>query len=284
VTQLMRGPYTAPFASRLSDVESLASDAGDDEKRLNLQALVRLGQDYAALDPGASADGFVAWLRAEGHGDQPDAGTDAVELTTFHRAKGLEWPVVVVAGLENGLVPIGHAHTPEAEAEEQRLMHVALTRAVDELTCTWAERRTFGTRTVFRSPSPYLERVEMALAAMTPGASGDEMRSHLRSQKERLRRPAGRGGRSAPPGSNPDPHVLDALKQWRSATARASGVPAYVIFHDATLAAVAEARPTTRSELLALPGLGPVKAERYGPALLALLAEVREPALASPSS
>ncbi|MGH9165930.1 MAG: HRDC domain-containing protein, partial [Acidimicrobiales bacterium] len=64
------------------------------------------------------------------------------------------------------------------------------------------------------------------------------------------------------------------LKLWRSAAARASGVPAYVIFHDSTLAAVAEARPSNRAELLALPGLGPVKAERYGETLLALLAKV----------
>ncbi|MDP9387726.1 MAG: HRDC domain-containing protein, partial [Actinomycetota bacterium] len=75
-------------------------------------------------------------------------------------------------------------------------------------------------------------------------------------------------------GAEADPAVLDALKAWRSAMAQASGVPAHVIFHDATLAAVAEARPTTRAELLALPGLGPVKAERYGDTLLAVLAGV----------
>ena len=49
-------------------------------------------------------------------------------------------------------------------------------------------------------------------------------------------------------------------------------MPAFVIFHDATLGALAEARPSTRAELLALPGLGPVKAERYGETLLNLLA------------
>ena len=54
--------------------------------------------------------------------------------------------------------------------------------------------------------------------------------------------------------------------------ARASGVPAFVVFHDATLAAVAEARPRDRPSLLALPGMGPVKADRYGEALLAVVA------------
>jgi DNA helicase-2/ATP-dependent DNA helicase PcrA len=67
--------------------------------------------------------------------------------------------------------------------------------------------------------------------------------------------------------------VLNALKAWRTAAARAAGVPAFVIFHDTTLAAVAEARPGDRASLLALPGLGPVKAERYGDDLLRVVAE-----------
>jgi DNA helicase-2/ATP-dependent DNA helicase PcrA len=55
-------------------------------------------------------------------------------------------------------------------------------------------------------------------------------------------------------------------------------VPPYVIFHDTTLAALAEVRPSDRDELLRVPGLGPVKAERYGPDLLALVAEHRRSA------
>ena len=74
-------------------------------------------------------------------------------------------------------------------------------------------------------------------------------------------------------GNHADPAVYQALKTWRSATARASGVPAFVIFHDTTLAAVAEAKPRDRRSLLALPGMGPVKADRYGDALLAVVAE-----------
>ncbi|MGH9178998.1 MAG: HRDC domain-containing protein, partial [Acidimicrobiales bacterium] len=74
------------------------------------------------------------------------------------------------------------------------------------------------------------------------------------------------------PAADADPAVWEALKAWRAAAAQASGVPAYVIFHDATLAAVAEARPSSTEELLALPGLGPVKAARYGDTLLGLVA------------
>ena len=72
-----------------------------------------------------------------------------------------------------------------------------------------------------------------------------------------------------------DPAVLEALRSWRSAAARASGVPAYVILHDTTLATVATSLPTTSEELLGLPGFGPVKAARYGPALLEVVSSSR---------
>ncbi len=284
---LRRAPAAANFASLLDDIEEMAAESGAIERRLNLDALVRLGRDYAAVDPDACVAGLSAWLAAGTSGDDAAGagGHDVVELTTFHRAKGLEWPVVFVTGLERGLVPIGHADSPAAEAEERRLLYVALTRAVDELHCTWAERRTFGSRTMPRRPSPWLDAVTAAVTAMAdagPGANASEWRARIASERARLqtdirvadRRVASQGRGPAGGGADADPRVLDALKAWRSDKARASGVPAYVIFHDATLAAVAEARPSSRAELLALPGLGPVKAERYGETLLALLADI----------
>ncbi|MDP9388250.1 MAG: ATP-dependent helicase, partial [Actinomycetota bacterium] len=186
--QLRAGPAATPFASRLADVEALAGDGGAEERRANLEALVRLGRDYAALDASPSVDGFLAWLAGGDRGDAAaDVGTDAVELTTFHRAKGLEWPVVFVTGLEKGLVPIGHATTPAAEAEERRLLHVALTRAVDEVHCTWAERRTFGSRSVARSPSPYLEHLRAVVAAMAAGGTPADWRDRLAKERANLR-------------------------------------------------------------------------------------------------
>ena len=82
---------------------------------------------------------------------------------TFHRAKGLEWQVVFVTGLERGLVPISWAGTPEARAEERRLLYVALTRASRELHCSWARRRRMGSgRQMERQPSPWLAAVARA--------------------------------------------------------------------------------------------------------------------------
>ncbi len=86
-----------------------------------------------------------------------------VELATFHRAKGLEWEVVYVVGLESGFVPIVHATTPEALAEERRLLYVALSRAGRVLECSWARSRTMGGgravgggRAMERRPSPWI--------------------------------------------------------------------------------------------------------------------------------
>jgi ATP-dependent DNA helicase RecQ len=64
---------------------------------------------------------------------------------------------------------------------------------------------------------------------------------------------------------------FDALRQWRAATAREQGVPAYVILHDRTLHELASLRPRSLDELLTVAGIGAAKAERYGAALLALL-------------
>jgi ATP-dependent DNA helicase RecQ len=68
-----------------------------------------------------------------------------------------------------------------------------------------------------------------------------------------------------------DPDILARLKAWRTETAAARGVPAYVVFHDATLAEIAARRPTTTAELREIRGVGPTKIEQYGEALLTLL-------------
>ncbi len=186
--------------------------------------------------------------------------------------------MVLLAGLERGLVPIGHAKTDAALDEERRLLYVAVTRAETELHCSWAAERTFGDRTIPRQPSPWLAEIEAARQPRVDGGSLADQVARIGEARRRLRGPdraLRRGGDVPFVGDGADPLVLAALKTWRSGAARAAGVPAYVIFHDTTLAAVAEAQPDTRAKLLRLPGLGPVKAERYGDELLRVIAEHR---------
>jgi DNA helicase-2/ATP-dependent DNA helicase PcrA len=265
----------APLAGVVPDLDALAREADQaGERGADLDVLARQAREFLVLDRTGSVGGFVAWLTARLAREEPATVGQAVDLATIHAAKGLEWPVVFLVGVEQGLLPIGHATTPEDRAEERRLLYVAVTRAERELHLSWAQRRTFGSGTMSRSPSPWLSEVEAAIATLAGAGEpdGDGWRSCVAEGRAQLRSVT--GGRRAPrAGERADPVVLQALRSWRASTARASGVPAFVVFHDTTLAAVAEARPRDRMSLLALPGMGPVKADRYGDELLAVVAD-----------
>jgi DNA helicase-2/ATP-dependent DNA helicase PcrA len=280
-----------PLASHLTDLElpdvppegaererAPNEGAGDDERAQHVAAVVRLGREFDAIDPGGSVDGFVTWLSTALRNEEPAVGGDAVELLTFHRAKGLEFHTVHVTGLERGLVPIARAETPAARAEERRLLYVALTRAEHSLQLSWARRRTLGTREMNRVASPWLEPIEDACA---PGASVQRQeRQAARTAKAELDRARDKLARDED--DDADPALLAALVEWRRQLARTAAVPAYVIFHDTTLRAIASTRPITRTALLAVAGIGPVKASRYGDAVLAIVREHTDgPALAS---
>ena len=77
---------------------------------------------------------------------------------------------------------------------------------------------------------------------------------------------------TAPVRTVAEPALYEALAAWRRRRASGAGVPAYHVFANRTLAAIAEAKPRSREELLALPGVGPAKLERYGEEVLELVA------------
>jgi len=136
------------------------------EQRLeDLQALV----DYAARH--ASAEEFlneVALLTnvdAEPETDQEEGG-DAIRLSTVHQAKGLEWPVVLIAWLTDGMFPSSRSlnETFDGEAEERRLFYVSVTRAKDELhLCMPEVRRPRDGGVLFCSPSRFVREIPPAL-------------------------------------------------------------------------------------------------------------------------
>jgi ATP-dependent DNA helicase RecQ len=78
--------------------------------------------------------------------------------------------------------------------------------------------------------------------------------------------------RAPAPPTPADPALFQRLREWRSEVARRLGVPAYVVFHDRTLNELAAQRPTNLVELEALPGIGRSKLDRYGQALLEIIA------------
>ncbi len=237
------------------------------ERRSNLAALSRLVHEYLSVDPAPTGPGLGAWIGTLRSGEVA-ADRDAVELATFHGAKGLEWPVVHVAGLEQGLVPIGYAKTGAQLDEETRLLYVAITRAESELYLSWAAERTFGNKTVRRQPSPHLGNLQSVIDHLRAGHRPMDWKAQVSQGRAALSKSKKRPVIEA----DTDDPVFVALRAWRRTRAKAADVPAYVIFNDQTLRAVAAAKPANRSQLGRLPGIGPVKLERYADELLEVVA------------
>ena len=110
-------------------------------------------------------------------------------LTTFHRAKGLQWPTVIVLGLREGLMPIASAQTAAAVEEERRLLYVALTRSEEELWCSWFERSDGEASGATRGPSPWLAPIERTIAELEKEAAptaAAEVSAHVAELRRRL--------------------------------------------------------------------------------------------------
>ena len=257
------------------------------ERRANLDALVQMARDYMAIESPPTANGFFLWLTATTRADQPDPNGEAIELLTFHAAKGLEWPIVHLAGIEQGYVPIGHAKTPGAWAEERRLFYVAATRAERELLCTWAKSRTFGERAIPRDRSEFLDTYAAACEALEAGldpiAVGNGATAPSRPSTTNTRsskpKPSSSKGPRQRPGKYPDSleaadHPLfDALRAWRSERSKSADVPAFVVCNDHTLAEITRLKPTTPVELLRVNGMGEIKVSKFGDEILAVISE-----------
>ncbi|MFW2380263.1 MAG: ATP-dependent helicase [Acidimicrobiales bacterium] len=231
------------------------------ERHANREALLRLVNDYLVIDTQPSGPDFLAWL-ATVQANEVHRDSDAVDLSTFHGAKGLEWPVVHIAGLEQGFVPISYAETGAQLAEERRLLYVAVTRARRELHLSFAEERTFRTKPASRRPSPYLGEIERAIEHLRKGLDPTKYKVMAKQARHAL----GKTKSSA----NDDPLFLE-LRSWRHAQSKAHDVPAYVVLNDATLKAIAAQRPRSRGQLAGISGIGPTKLEKYGEAILKIV-------------
>jgi DNA helicase-2/ATP-dependent DNA helicase PcrA len=96
----------------------------------------------------------LAFLRGE---DLYSSGAEAVYIMTMHASKGLEFPVVFIAGLEDGIVPLSMDGRETNEEEERRLLYVAMTRAGEELVLTSSRRRFLFGRLRYTKRTPLLD-------------------------------------------------------------------------------------------------------------------------------
>ncbi len=146
----------------------------------NLQELVtavkqfELPEDAEEMTPLAA---FLAHASLEAGEAQADADQDAVQLMTIHTAKGLEFPLVVLAGVEEGMFPSSMSNEePDRLEEERRLAYVGMTRAMQELVITYAEtRRLYGqdkyhtvSRFVREIPSDFIEEIRLRSQVTQP--------------------------------------------------------------------------------------------------------------------
>ncbi|WP_235001826.1 ATP-dependent DNA helicase UvrD2 [Arcanobacterium ihumii] len=170
---------------------------------------------------------------------------NSVTLSSLHAAKGLEWPVVFLAGMSEGLMPISLATSPDKVSEERRLLYVGLTRAQEELYISYALGN--GSRSN-RKLSRFLESEwpeEVSASTMKRQRSKATKQSFSEEHPE-------------------DVALFEALKQWRQSVAEEIEKPAFVVLHDVTLMYIAVQKPRNLEELGRIKGIGRTKLTRYG--------------------
>ncbi|MDT4900728.1 MAG: ATP-dependent helicase UvrD/PcrA [Pseudonocardiales bacterium] len=217
------------------------------ERWESLAALVTLADDLLAAAPEAHLEEFIAELDLRANAQHAPT-VQGVTLASLHSAKGLEWDAVFLVGLTDTTLPIQHATTPAQIAEERRLLYVGITRARERLALSWALARSPGQRKG-RRPSRFLD-------GLRPTIPHDG----VRKVKTKAAKPEAE-----------DAELFGRLRVWRKAQAEAQKVPPYVVFSDATLVAIADARPKSRAGLAQISGVGPTKLTRYAEPVLEVL-------------
>ncbi|KSW10292.1 ATP-dependent DNA helicase [Schaalia odontolytica] len=232
--------------------EAPSGQAGS-ERWSNMNAIVGWADDSEAETLAA----FVAELDERvAYQVEPDKA--GVELATIHAAKGLEWDAVFLVGVAEGLLPISYAKTAAAREEERRLLYVAVTRARDLLTLSWARSRGADGRGK-RKRSRLLDGIWPEEVGV--GAPKKKARASTRALNQAFEEEA----------SPQAIELFGRLKAWRLEVSRQAGVPPFAVFTDQTLRDIAQAMPKNTTQLRVIRGIGDVKVQRFAAPVLALV-------------
>jgi DNA helicase II / ATP-dependent DNA helicase PcrA len=137
---------------KTSDVHLTSTEGVEAIKKLRL---------WAATFKGPLKE-FIETLSIQTGLDTYEPDQETVKLLTLHAAKGLEFPIVIIAGCEGNLLPLSLFKESDPE-EERRLFYVGLTRAKENIILTWAQKRSLFGRNLVQSPSPFLENIKPPL-------------------------------------------------------------------------------------------------------------------------
>ncbi len=169
----------------LSELIANATDEAE-ERRRNLQELVNAALQYQEENEDSDLEGFLASAALASDADNKDTAIDRITLMTLHSSKGLEFPVVCLVGMEQGLFPSYRAlDNPASLEEERRLCYVGLTRAKEKLFLTHAtERRFWGGMREPALPSRFLSEIpEELLEGDLPQSGGAPIRREKRLER-----------------------------------------------------------------------------------------------------
>ncbi|MFN8123215.1 MAG: UvrD-helicase domain-containing protein [Thermoleophilia bacterium] len=136
----------------------------------NLDELVNVAAEYQGQADDPSLSGFLEEIALQSDADLVDQGTGQVTLMTVHNAKGLEFDVVLMTGMEEGVFPHMRSDTPESLEEERRLCYVGMTRARKRLILTHAETRAMHGGRDYKLPSRFLSEIPRDAVARPAGA------------------------------------------------------------------------------------------------------------------
>jgi ATP-dependent DNA helicase UvrD/PcrA len=183
----------------LNDLREENSEEAN-ERIENLMELVSAAREYETREPDASVGGFVDRLSLLSEADEESGNREAkVWLMTLHAAKGLEFPVVIIAGLEEGLFPHSRSSEDEEEIEEERrLCYVGMTRAQSYLILTGAARRRVFGEYQATEPSRFLDEIPAELVERIAPSYANPYQGGFSHQHYEFRtNPYGRKGRGA---------------------------------------------------------------------------------------
>jgi ATP-dependent DNA helicase UvrD/PcrA len=190
------------------------------ERIENLMELVSAAREYETRDPDASIGGFVDRLSLLSEADEESGSREAkVWLMTMHAAKGLEFPLVVIAGLEEGLFPHSRSSEDEAELEEERrLCYVGMTRAQSQLVLTSAARRRVFGEYQSTQPSRFLDEIPPELVErIAPSFAPAYQSSFSHAHYEFRTNPYGRKGKGTRFREEPESYQHEDEDQSRPA-------------------------------------------------------------------